>query len=1001
MSDADYLLASSALAAVKKLVAASGSRYQVFTRLPAASSVFFRDSDDTQHAYNALVPLPLSLGEIASRVKAKHYRSLQAAKHDMSVIRSNAALFHGAGSRYAEDAATFARTFLTALDRAAAAAAAAAMAPITAAATTTAAAAAAAAAGGGGGQGEGEGPSPAVDHAAGAPPWQLWTIPHRSPPPSHPLLSLPHTAPVPPDPLGVSVPRGHRAARGRPPLSPPPAAVPAVALSLTARRTPASPVAQRLRLRLPGCPRPGDASEAATSRQPRPPAQLPSDLGPPGHPTLPCNSRGGEALPQPQRSHSWQTGSSLQGGTAAGVIGRQTHADSSDPGNRAQHPQRGIRLHLPRQAYCRTSAAEVAAAGAAADASSRASRPPSMGVESQGGGRLTRRRQPSHEPEDSAAAAAATAPPATGTRKSGRNSTATRAGTKRRQSDSDGEGDERAGDDSAGDDAPKVRTSKRVAAASGGRRGHSRYDDADSDGDGGGSDESEARETSRNAGHGRRPAKRTGRHGSAVGSEDDSGGGESSSEDHSDGGRRGGRRSNNGTDANRRGGNAGRQREHVTRGRSDVHSRHDRGVDGGHEGGALAPTRASARGSDVLQAQAPASSSQDPPSLGLPGPRSGAAAAAVGPRRAPLKIKIRQGLDLNPAGTAPSTAAAAAAPAAADADIGASLGDSHNTGPASSQQPRPTPSTTAATHVPHPHPTRDSHPHLTSDPHSHPTGDSHSHPANFGSGPPRQGAQPHDDGARHGTGHELPLTAQHAGATGLGGMGGGGGGGTASSASRPTPLRLGSLSRRGGREGAGGGQALHRPTPTRAPVAMGVSQGGGVEAAPHGVLPLGMPRSVAGGVPGVGRLGGSLAVGEGGVGGRRRSGSDGGPDTSAVRGAVPALVPRQQNTRRSNSQQQQQQQQRRPQPSQDACRVPEEAAWDNPGCGTHGTACSRNASRDSRRREPVPEDHTPHQSGMGEERSEEAVDEASHEAVAGSGQVVSRSGRVSKPRVKD
>lgn len=43
MSDADHFLASSALAAVRKLVAASGSRYQVFTKLPAASSVFFRD----------------------------------------------------------------------------------------------------------------------------------------------------------------------------------------------------------------------------------------------------------------------------------------------------------------------------------------------------------------------------------------------------------------------------------------------------------------------------------------------------------------------------------------------------------------------------------------------------------------------------------------------------------------------------------------------------------------------------------------------------------------------------------------------------------------------------------------------------------------------------------------------------------------------------------------------------------------------------------------------
>ncbi|MEW5315476.1 MAG: hypothetical protein WDW38_006902 [Sanguina aurantia] len=724
MSDADYLLASSALAAVKKLVAASGSRYQVFTRLPAASSVFFRDSDDTQHAYNALVPLPLSLGEIASRVKAKHYRSLQAAKHDMWVICSNAALFHGAGSRYAEDAATLSRTFHAALDRAPAGA------------------------GGGGGGGQGEGSLPGNDH----------------------------------DLLGVSVPRGHLAARPRPPLSPPPASVPA-ALNLTARHTAASPAAQRLRLRLPG-----------------------------------------------------------------------------------------------------------------------------------------------YRPRDTT-------------------STAARPGTKLHQSDSNGGEDEQVGDDSAGDDAPKVRTSKRVASAGGGRQRHSHCDDAGS-GDGGSSDDSDDMDKSKKAGHGRRSANRAGRRGSAVISEDDSGGGESSSEDHSDRGRRGGRRSH-GTVSNRRGGDGGQQREHSTRGRTSRTTTWG-GSWWGEEG--------------------------------------------------PLKIKIKQGLDLNLAGTAPSTAAAQPA-AARPVGIGATLSDNdHSTGPASLQQPRPTRSTTAATDVAN----------------THRTGFSHPHQAAIASGLSQQGTQPHDE-ASHGTGHEPPPTSQHVGATGSGGTAGGGGG-SALSASRPTSLRLGSLSRAGKRErGTSVGQDLHRPMHTRAPVvATGAPQrGGSLGPVTHGVLPLMvMSRSVAGELPGLGPLGGRLSVSDGDAGGvQQQSGSDYEPTSiTAVLGALPVSNPRQQTTRRSNTQQQQQQQQQdhhqqqeqqQQQQTSQCATLPEEAASDNPGWGMHGTAGSGNAKA-GRRHASVPwgEDNTPYQSVMGEGQSgREADDGDPHGAVADSGQVVSRSGRVSKPRV--
>lgn len=55
--------------------------------------------------YNAVVPLPLSLANIATRLEVGWYRQTDAIEHDARLLAVNAGLFHGRGSELAADAA--------------------------------------------------------------------------------------------------------------------------------------------------------------------------------------------------------------------------------------------------------------------------------------------------------------------------------------------------------------------------------------------------------------------------------------------------------------------------------------------------------------------------------------------------------------------------------------------------------------------------------------------------------------------------------------------------------------------------------------------------------------------------------------------------------------------------------------------------------------------------------------------------------------------------------
>ena len=52
-----------------------------------------------------MVPLPLSLANIAARLEVGWYRQTEAIEHDARLLAVNASLFHGRSSQLAADAA--------------------------------------------------------------------------------------------------------------------------------------------------------------------------------------------------------------------------------------------------------------------------------------------------------------------------------------------------------------------------------------------------------------------------------------------------------------------------------------------------------------------------------------------------------------------------------------------------------------------------------------------------------------------------------------------------------------------------------------------------------------------------------------------------------------------------------------------------------------------------------------------------------------------------------